>query len=370
MEEFKVLYIMPLSPPVHGASLMGDRIKEYMSEKGEYSSDFINLNASDSLENIGKRSIGKYIRILKIYFRVLGKLLTRRYDLCYLAITVRGAGFLKDAPIAMMCRLLCKNIVIHQHNKGVADYSDRRLYDFLYRRVYKNTKVILLSQHLYPEMERYVPGENIYICHNGIPVCGETMYREAASGASRLLFLSNLIESKGCIVLLDTCKILQEEGVEFACDFVGAETFDISAEEFRHEISIRGLENKVLYHGPRYGAEKDDFFDRADIFVLPSFNEAFGLVILEAMQRGLPVVSTFEGGIPDLVEDGVTGMLCHKKDPEDLARKLRILIEDSDLRLSMGRKGYERFNEKFTEEVFKTNFMNIINDLVNRQQSE
>ena len=180
----------------------------------------------------------------------------------------------------------------------------------------------------------------------------------------RLLFLSNLIESKGIYVLLEACRMLKEEGIVFQCDYVGGESKLISGESFRNAIAERGLTDCVTYHGPQYGAAKDRFFRGADIFVQPTFDDCFPLTLVEAMQYRLPIVSTDVGAIPDIVTDGVNGFVCPQRDVDALAVALRKLIGDRQLRVAMGQRGYELYRERMTLEVFEGNFTEILKSLV------
>ena len=180
----------------------------------------------------------------------------------------------------------------------------------------------------------------------------------------RLLFLSNLIESKGIYVLLEACRMLKEEGVAFLCDYVGGESKLISGEAFRSAIAERGLTDCVTYHGPQYGAAKDRFFREADIFVQPTFDDCFPLTLVEAMQYRLPIVSTDVGAIPDIVTDGVNGFVCPQRDVQALAEALRKLIAEPQMRVAMGQRGYELYRERMTLEVFEGNFTEILKSLV------
>ena len=159
-------------------------------------------------------------------------------------------------------------------------------------------------------------------------------------------------------MLLDACRVLKERGLAFICDFVGGETKEISAEVFREAVAARGLESHVTYHGPKYGEEKHRFFVNADVFVFPTFyfNECFPLVLLEAMQWRLPLVSSDEGGIPDIVQDGVNGFVSPRQDVESLANALEQLITNPALRQQMGEAGYQRYCEEFTLEAFEKRF--------------
>jgi glycosyltransferase involved in cell wall biosynthesis len=96
------------------------------------------------------------------------------------------------------------------------------------------------------------------------------------------------------------------------------------------------------------GEQKELYLLDTDIFVLPSWSEGFPLVILEAMAAGCPVISTRVGAIPEVVLDGVTGILVEKQNPQQLAQAMITLIENPDLRRQMGQAGRKRFEEHFT----------------------
>lgn len=359
----KILFIAPFPPPVHGSAMVSQYIKDCKKLKDEFTCDFVNLSTSRNIDEIGKSSLMKYIRFIGAYFITFWKLLTHRYALCYLAITCHGMGFLKDAPFVLLCKLFRRKVIIHQHNKGMSGCVDKQPYKWLLPLVYRNTKVILLSWYLYPDIEKVVKKEQILICPNGIPeLFDKEPHFERINQVPNLLFLSNLIPSKGVYVLLDACKLLRDRGLQFVCDFVGGETRDIDRATFEAAVKARGLEDAVNYHGPKYGNEKKTFFSNADIFVFPTFyyNECFPLVLLEAMQWGLPLVSFDEGGIPDIVKDGENGFVCERKDSLSLAVALEKLIKDPNLRRRMGERGYQRYKEHYTLEAFERKFMETI----------
>lgn len=90
------------------------------------------------------------------------------------------------------------------------------------------------------------------------------------------------------------------------------------------------------------------YYAQADLFVLPSRRESFGLVLAEAMACGVPVVATTAGAIPEVVEDGVTGLLVPPDDPEALAQAITSLLSDPDRMKAMGTRGKARVEKHFT----------------------
>lgn len=181
----------------------------------------------------------------------------------------------------------------------------------------------------------------------------------------RILFLSNLLIEKGVLVLLDALKILKDQSCSFVCSFVGAETAEISADRLREEIQARNIQDVVSYKGKQFGKEKETCIEQADLLVFPTFyqNECFPLVLLEAMQHHLPIVTTDEGGIPDIVKDGENGLICKKNNPGDLAKKIQCLISDPSLRLQMGKNGYMKFRSHFTLDAFEHRLTTIFKSL-------
>ncbi len=82
------------------------------------------------------------------------------------------------------------------------------------------------------------------------------------------------------------------------------------------------------------------------------------------MQHSIPIVSTFEGGIPDVVEDGITGFLVPQKDAQILAEKLELLIKDHELRIKMGVAGRSKYEKEFTLQAFESKLQRILEDIL------
>lgn len=364
-----LLFLLHLPPPVHGSSIVGLSIKASVTIKHTFKCIYIDLLASNNVAESGKVNVKKIIGFIITFFKVFRSIIQYRPQLCYLALTTTGAAFYKDLLLVALLKLFSVKRLYHLHNKGVSRYQDKSIYRLCYQFVFGGTEVILLSKHLYSDIQSFVPISKIHICPNGIPDKGQSKKLSLAEikKTVQILFLSNLIESKGVFVLLEACVFLKKKEILFECVFIGGEG-DVTASQFNERVMQLGLGEQVSYQGKKYGKEKEQAFSEADIFTFPTYysKECFPLVLLEAMSYSLPVVSTFEGGIPDIVEDGVTGFLVLQKEAQALADKLELLIQNPDIRRQMGAAGRKKYEKEFTLEIFENRLVEILQDVIEK----
>lgn len=360
----KLIFIVPLPPPIHGSTVMCQYIKDSKLINEQFDCDYVNLSVSRNMEEVHSFKWVKIWRLINAFFDVFIKLLIHRYSLCYVALAFHKS-LLKDAPFVLLCKLFRRRVVIHLHGKGASEDAKKSLYRWILKRTFNNSKVVLLSWLLYPDLEQLIKKENVSICPNGIPFV-ESGYTTKNNIVPRLLFLSNLIVSKGVFVLLDALKILSDKGYVFVCDFVGGETSEIDTERFEEEIIKRHLKDKIFYHGRKYGEEKEFFFENSDIFVFPTNEDCFPLVLLEAMSHHLPIVTTDEGAIPDEVINGENGLIGKQKNPYSIAECIEKLICDGDMRKKMGENGYQKLRKNFTIEAYESNINTILKKYSNK----
>lgn len=359
----KILFILHYPPPIHGAAAVGLQIKESKLINSGFECRYINLGTSRTIDEIGGKSIAKLLRYLSIFWSVLIQIVFNRPDLCYLSITSKGVPFYKDATLVFLAKLFRVKMVYHFHNKGVSLMQNKKLDNLLYKFVFKNSHIILLSEKLYPDIQKYVSRDQVFYCPNGIPDIAVSEANRNEGTRVKILFLSNLLVSKGVFVLLDVCKLLKDKGLDFECMFVGG-FGDINAQQFEGKVRQLDLTDRVRYEGRKTGKEKDEAFANADIFVHPTLDDCFPLVLIEAMQYSLPVISTVEGGIPDIVVNNTTGYLVEKNNPFALADQLELLINDQELRERFGEAGKARYEAVFKINVFENNLYKILHGIL------
>lgn len=364
----KILLVLPLPPPVHGASMMNKSLVESELLYEQFEVKVINLQFANAIKKIGQFSFKKVFKTFSFGFQIIRDVLRFRPDMVYFTLSPSGFAFYRDVLYISLLKLLNQQIVLHPHMKGVKKFASRNaFFKSLCTWLLKDTQIICLSSRLTDDFQEYYNGTP-YIVHNGIPVYGEGQEtrEENQTTVPSILFLSNYKREKGVLVLIEALRILREQGVEFNARLVGAPG-NVSEAYLENILEEYELSDAVQVTGPRYGVEKYREFQRADLFVFPTLNEAFPLVNLEAMQFGLPIVSSIEGGIPDEVIDQETGFLVETRNAVMLAEKMAILLRDPELRESMGRKGYERFFNHFTLEHFEKNIIRTFQVMLNEE---
>lgn len=365
----KILLILHLPPPVHGAAMVGQYIKDSQSFNGQFRVRYINLSTSVSVDEIGKNGLKKWLRYAILLSKTFYYGMFWRPDLVYITLSSHGAGLVKDSIVVLICRLLRLKHVFHFHNKGVKQYAKTPIGAFLYPFVFKKAEVILLSPQLYSDIAEFVPLERVQYCANGIPVITEqtSTNKQVHSQDSplELLFLSNLISNKGIWEVMHACRLLRDQKMVFYCTLAGREG-DVKVEELKEFINRHHLEEFVEYIGIVSGETKSKVFEKAKIFLHPTKEDCFPLVLLEAMQFGLPIISTHEGAIPEIVEDGLNGFLIEENNAEALAETITRYILDPSLLQKHGIRNRRKYIENYHINVFEERFCTVIKNTLSK----
>ena len=128
----KILYILHYPPPVHGAAMVGQYIKESTLLNSTFSSTYINLSTSSSVDEIGKNGWLKMKRFFEIIRHVFFAITKNKPDIVYLTLTSSGIGFFKDAIVIMLLKAFGLKMIYHFHNKGVSLNQHKLGYHFLF----------------------------------------------------------------------------------------------------------------------------------------------------------------------------------------------------------------------------------------------
>lgn len=201
-------------------------------------------------------------------------------------------------------------------------------------------------------LEHFFPEETagkVHVVHVGIRT-GEYRTDETVTAPPRILCIAALKPYKGVPHLVEACRLLAAEGVPFTCDIVGAGPMEAS---IRRLIERLGLTGRVRLRGALTQEEVAAELPRAAVFVLPSIvasdnqMEGIPVALMEAMASRIPVVASAISGIPELVEDGVTGTLVDPGNPRSLADAIRRLLANPAAARETAERGRDRVAREF-----------------------
>ena len=359
---------MQLPPPVHGASVVNQNIKNSSKIDSVFYCCFINISLADSLETLGKGSIIKLVKFIVLFFRVFYTLVTNKFDAVYITLSPHGGAFYKDSILLLLAKLFCSKRVIHLHGKGIkSEANSSKFKAKIYNIVFKNCNVIHLAQSLLCDIDFLLEVNKTYILPNGIP-CISYKKINHQKQLPNLLYISNLVPAKGGLDFIKACKLLLDNGYEFEANLAGAHSSSEFLNKCKHYIDDNSLNEVVNLLGPIYGEEKENLLASADMFVLPTYfrNECFPLSILEAMSYGLPVISTEEGAIPDIINNFHNGLIIKRNSPVSLYSAISHLLDNGNIMEELARNARQDFLDRYTVEKFETNFIDIMLDIISQ----
>jgi len=279
-----------------------------------------------------------------------------------LATALRDGGYARvhspwaspDATVAMLAARLAD--VGYSVQARASDIHRRGAEHGRAERLVHADVVITNTRYNQAHLARMAPGAPLArVIHNGLDLRRFTPSPPPTAEPPRLLFVGRLSEPKGLEDLLQACARLRDAGAPFVCELVGARV----AGEVDHYLTLRrlhrrlGLGELVRFVGPLPFAAVIERYRAADLVVLPAIEardgrrEVMPNVLLEAMAMERPVVGTRLGGIAELVEDGVSGLLVPPRNPVALAAALSRLLADPTLRRRLALAGRARVEERF-----------------------
>jgi colanic acid/amylovoran biosynthesis glycosyltransferase len=165
---------------------------------------------------------------------------------------------------------------------------------------------------------------------------------------------SGLVPKKGVEVLLEACRILLDRGQCFTCSVLGSDAGGERLDFLRKSTGEMGLSRTVTFTGLLSSVETLERVSACTVFVLPSVRAPNGdmdgipVSLMESMAMGVPSISTRLSGIPELIEDGVSGLLVEPGDPAALAGALELLLADPALAARLGAAGREKVASCFS----------------------
>ncbi len=242
-------------------------------------------------------------------------------------------------------KFLGMKFIIHDHgNFYILPNWHKR---FFAKRALKDASLVISpSRDLASSIEQFTGNKTMVIPNAIHPERYQGLERQEARQALSLpknqpllLFIGRLTELKRVDILISALALLAREHPDVKLVIVGGGTLETRLKE---QVKMMGLEESVLFTGYVEEMKVPLYTSACDIFVLPSEVESFGIVLLEAMAAGRPCVASRVGGIPELIEDGVNGLLVESGKPDELATAILRVLNEPELAEKFGKNNLEK----------------------------
>ena len=281
------------------------------------------------------------------WMRVALRLRTLDAPLVHIHLSSR-ASFWRKSVVCLLARLAHRPYLLHVHGSEFADFYEecpdaaRRIVRAV---LAKATLVLALSEAWRATLQRISPPARIEVLMNAVPLPSLDERRQVAQRQPNLLFFGEIARHKGVLELARAFARTADAFPGLQLVYAGTGR---SVAETRELAAQLKLGDRAVFTGWLESERKHSVLAGATLFVLPSYVEGMPMALLEAMSWGLPVIATPVGGVPEIVTEGVDGLLVPAGDVEALAAAIRRLMSDPPLRERLGRAARETVAARFS----------------------
>jgi len=306
--------------------------------------------------------VGKLARLLWSPLSFAAFCLRQRPDVVHLNTSLEPKSYWRDIAYLGVAKLFGRKIVYQVHGGALPGdmFRGNAVCNWLLRRVLRaSDAVVLLAQvelHAYSKFAPEVPLEVIANAIDAEDLVRDRLDRKE-TGPLHLVYVGRISENKGIFEAVAALAQLNREGRMMRLTIAGSGPDET---RLRSLVAELGLNDEVHFAGPLYGEAKNALWRSAHVFAFPTYHrEGLPYALLEAMAAGAVPVTTRVGAIPDVLVDGVNGVLVAAKDPADVADALRRLDADRHQLARMAEAGRSRVLLHYTVSRLADDFRRV-----------
>jgi len=297
------------------------------------------------IQHIATRDEGSIFYRGIVFGKALGllvwRLLIRETDLVHIHIA-DGGSILRKSIIAVIAFLFHKPVLLQAHGavfhinySGLPKYAQQSI-SWIFRQCHGLIALTSFWKDFYVS-NLGLDTKRVFVLLNPTEIPNQLPNR-INSLKVKLVFLGRIGQRKGTFDLINAFASLPANLINCSELIIAG---DGEIEQGQRLVESFNLTEKIKFLGLINAQQRDLLLATADIYVLPTYNEGLPLALLEAMAWGLPVITTPVSGIPDVVTSGKNGLLVTPGNIQQLSETIQLLIEDEDLRHSLGRVARE-----------------------------
>lgn len=222
-----------------------------------------------------------------------------------------------------------------------------------------STSIIIPSPYVLQRTKELLPNKKVnYIEISFKENEGSTRIKNIKN--RELLYIGTIEPRKGLHLLLDSLFLLKEEKRYFNINLVGSIVDNSYYKSLLDKVAFYGLEKQVVFHGLVSSEILQDLFITSELFVFPSLLEGYGMVLMEAMSFGIPVIAFNNSAMPFTIKDGYNGFLAKNEDTVDFKKLIEKVVCNPKLRNTLSKGALTTYNESRRE----ADFINDVKKLV------
>lgn len=304
-----------------------------------------------------KSVVSELMNILLFYPAIVLRMRHEHFDLVHSNSSVTAVG-------AMISRAKRLPHVWHLREYGIIDFGLYPIFGRWYERLMYSMGdcFIAISKRMKEVFLDSIPEEKIVLSYNGIDASTYSIMAEHGHERTQFVMVGAVSEAKGQLEAVKALAMLKAQGYDACLTIIGDIQTPSYGEAIRAVIVDNGMEDMVILAGGR--DDVPDILPRMDVGLMLSRCEAFGRVTVEYMLQGLAVIASDTGANPEIVEDGVTGLLYPYGDINALAACMKALIDRRDDIPSMAARGHRRVIDNFLSTRNTTEVYGVYKELI------
>lgn len=274
--------------------------------------------------------------------------------------TSSGNSFFRKSIFIITTIFSNKKVILHVHPTHFYEFinNEKKIKSMYINTIMKRVDVIIvLSNDLKQKLCKKYPEKKIHLLRNPVNIERMKVKNHIKRKLNSLIYLGWFVKSKGVYDLVDAIKLIVDSGNKVHLDFYGTK----EVRKLRSYVANKKLNDYITVHDWIDFDDKLQALYSNSALVLPSYSEGIPNVVLEAMATKIPVISTYVGGLKEVLTNNVNSLIVDIGNPADLSSKILTCLQNHELRERLVENAYRDVKDNYDIKIIVNEFGNIMN---------